>query len=126
MNYSTTLYATKHNYPFERWPTYFEDEKEGEKENPTVHEKCGKVQHIMDELIESLIEMGEMAPIKKKERRFEIAIKALNNLDQKAKIIENEVATDLIDLFNTISYSAGLNPDDYGDGEGITSEWRFW
>jgi hypothetical protein len=33
---------------------------------------------------------------------------------------------DLCELTNTITEACGLNPDDYGSGEGLASEWRDW
>jgi hypothetical protein len=40
--------------------------------------------------------------------------------------IETGEREDLCELTNVISLAAGLNPDDYGSGEGLASEWRDW
>jgi len=45
-------------------------------------------------------------------------------LNDSTEIIETGEREELCELFNKISLSANLNPEDYGEVEGIASEWR--
>lgn len=57
---------------------------------------------------------------------FRVAIERTNELDAETEMIETGEREDLCELTNRISVAAGLDPEDYGDGEGLASEWRDW
>ena len=114
-SYADTLYATKQTYPFDRWRTFLKDADE--------HESCEEVQKAFDVLIADLIELGPAASEAQKKKAFQKAIEATNEHED---IIMTGEREDLCELTNTITEACGLNPDDYGDGEGLASEWRDW
>ncbi|MBD2767437.1 hypothetical protein IC235_05980 [Hymenobacter sp. BT664] len=114
-SYSEILNAIKRQYPFDRWRKYYTDASE--------HESCAEVQQAFDELIARLIELGPEAPEAQKKQAFQTAIEATNEHEDLIMTIERE---DLCELTNTITEACGLNPDDYGSGEGLASEWREW
>ncbi len=130
MIYSEKLLETKKEFPFDEWRTYFyppKDEPELGGMEQYTKENCDSAQKIMDDLISDLIKIGEFAPKKDKENLFKIAVEGLNTLeDEESGIIETNEREKLCELFNHISLVAGLNPEDYADGEGIASEWREW
>lgn len=118
-DFSQRLLATKSAYPFDRW-------KESDLPQYT-DEACVGFLHIFDELIARLIALGENASAEDKLAAFESAVRALNRLNEKdSSLIETGEREDLCKLCNTIATAAGLNPEDYGDGEGPASEWRDW
>ena len=122
MIYSEKLLATKVGSPIDGW------RKLPENDWPPQYtkENCDAAQKILDDLIMNLIKIGEDAPKKDKEDLFQIAIESLNELNDSTEIIETGEREKLCELFNKISLSANLNPEDYGEGEGIASEWRDW
>ena len=129
MTYSDKLNATKEGYPFEKWQEYYPNENNNfEGMEQYTPENCGKAQQIFDTLIAQLVEIGENAKKKDKEKLFEIAIIGLNTLNDETEgsLIETGEREDLCELIDNISISAGLNPEDYADGEGISDEWREW
>lgn len=121
MNYKEKLNQTKNNYPFERWRESFEFGLE-----QYTQENCDAMQKIFDNLIENLISKGENASEKEKIESFRIAIEATNELDEKTFMVETGEREDLCALTNIISMAVGLNPQNYGSGEGLASEWRDW
>jgi hypothetical protein len=130
MTYSEKLNATKEDYPFNQWREYFlpnEEEDFGGMEQYTP-ENCDKAQQILDDLINDLIKIGEKSKDEDKEKLFEIAIIALNTLNDETggSLIETGEREDLCELIDNICIAAGLDPEDYGDGEGISDEWREW
>lgn len=118
MNYEEKLLETKKSYPFARW-------QESEIDVYTA-ENCAAMQSIFDELIADLIAKGENALESEKIESFRVAIEATNELDGETGMIETGEREDLCELTNTITVAAGLDPDAYGDGEGLASEWRDW
>jgi len=120
MIFQEKLLETKLFFPFENW-------RKNLKYGLTQYTKnCEAAKKIMDDLIMNLIKIGEDAPKKDKEDLFQIAIESLNELNDSTEIIETGEREELCELFNKISLSANLNPEDYGEGEGIASEWRDW
>jgi len=52
---------------------------------------------------------------------------SLNELDDKIDgLIETGEREDLCELIDQITIAAGLNPENYADGEGLADEWREW
>lgn len=75
-----------------------------------------------------LIALGENAPEDEKLQAFQVAVEALNTLNDETdgSLIETGEREELCDLFNAIAVKAGIDPNQYGDGEGPASEWRDW
>ena len=70
---------------------------------------------------------GETASEEAKIESFYAAIKATNVLDDETGgMVETGEREDLCELTNVITEAAGLDPDKYGGGEGLASEWRDW
>jgi hypothetical protein len=129
MTYSERLILTKEGYPFEEWKEYYpneENEFHGMKEY--TPERCDGAKQIFDNLIGKLIELGEQARKADKEKLFEIAVIALNELNDETKglLIETDQREELCQLIDNISIQAGLKPEDYADGYGIADIWREW
>ena len=91
-------------------------------------ENCAGAQKIIDDLIARLVAIGETADENAKIKQFEIAVVALNMFNDKADgcFIETGEREDLCPLFDRIAEAAGLDPQKYGGGEGVASEWRDW
>jgi hypothetical protein len=132
MSYSEEILKHKAEYPFDKWRTYFYGDEDDEEEDSGMEqytpENCDKAQQIMDDLLSGLIQLGEKAPQSAKVELFRTAVESLNELNDETdgSIIETGEREELCELFDNISLSAGLNPKDYGGGEGIASEWRDW
>ena len=118
MNYEEKLSQTKSRYPFARW-------RESEIEVYSA-ENCGRMAKIFDDLIAELSAKGEAAAEAEKIASFRAAIEATNELDGELGMVETGEREDLCELTNVISEAAGLDPDKYGGGEGLASEWRDW
>lgn len=123
MAYKDQLYQTKQLYPFNNWKKYYEQRLE-----QYAEEACERARKIFDTLIEKLISIGEDAGENEKIPLFQKAIESINELNEEYDevLIETGEREELCELFNQITIAAGLNPDDYGDGEGLASEWREW
>ena len=117
--YTEKLNITKRDYPFARWRESYENGLE-----QYTQENCDEVKNIFDTLIASLIALGEDATETEKIRVFQTAIEATNEFDE--EIIETDEREELCKLTNSITLACDLNPQDYGDGEGLASEWREW
>lgn len=91
-----------------------------------TEEVCDEAQAILDRLIEALIQLGEEAGESEKLRHFEACVTALNELDEREGIIETGEREDLCELIDIIGTEAGIDPNKFGDGDGIASEWRDW
>ena len=129
MNYLENLNATKANYPFDRWRTYYPNESNNfEGMEQYTSENCDKAQAIFDTLIDKLGELGENGTKSDKEKMFAIAIIALNDLNDETDgaLIETGEREDLCELIDEITIKAGLNPEDYAVGDGMADEWRDW
>lgn len=118
MTYAEKLNQVKARYPFERW-----QESEIEMYTP---ENCAAMRGIFDDLIAALVEKGEAASESEKVELFRMAIERTNKLDDETGMVETGEREDLCELTNIISIAAGIDPDKYGGGEGLASEWRDW
>jgi hypothetical protein len=128
MTYEEKLEATKVHYPFNRWSeSFFPDENDVGGMEQYAPENCDGAADIMNELIADLVSAGENAAESEKMQLFEKAVEAYNDMDDEiAGFIEIGERDDLCEIFDIITMAAGLNPEDYADGEGITDLWRRW
>ncbi len=85
--------------------------------------RCGG---YYDDLIAALSAKGEAASESEKVELFRVAIERTNDLDGETGMVETDEREDLCELTNVILIAAGINPDNYGEGEGLASEWRDW
>lgn len=122
MEYHNRLLATKEAYPFSRWRENFDEGLE-----QYTEENCKKVATVFDNLINSLISLGENASEEQKVQLFKIAILKTNELNNEIDgLIETGEREDLCELTDNITIACGLDPNKYGDGEGLATEWREW
>ncbi len=122
MTYEEKLNQTKSTYPFEQWKAKAEFGLE-----QYTPENCDRMRKIFDDLIAGLIAKGENASESEKIESFRTAIEATNELSEEIEdLIETDEREELCELTNIIGAAANLNPDNYGDGEGLASEWREW
>ena len=122
MDYEEQLEATKKYYPFSNWRESYNEGLE-----QYTEENCNKTRSIFDSLIAGLIEIGQNANEGDKVQLFKTAVLSLNNLnDQVEGLIETGEREDLCELIDQITIAAGMNPENYADGEGIADEWRDW
>lgn len=123
LSYIEELIATKQYYPFSKWRQNYT--KYGMLQY--TEDNCTAAKNIFDTLLEKLIKTGENGSAQKKEKYFEIAILALNELnDLEQSLIETGEREDLCELIDKITLAAGLNPQNYADGAGIADQWREW
>ena len=113
--YADQLNAVKQQYPFARWRKYWQQ--------PDEQEDCNRIEQAYDQLIARLTELGPDAPEAQKIECFEQAIAVTN---EHAGVIETGEREDLCELTNVVTQACGLQFADYGDGEGLASEWREW
>lgn len=113
----------KKYYPFTKWRDAYSHGL-----TQYTPENCDNAQKIFDDLISGLAKLGENAGEANKISLFKKAIIATNILDSlnHFNLIETEEREELCELTNQITIACGLNPDDYGNGEGLASEWREW
>jgi hypothetical protein len=122
MSYSEKLLKTKLLYPFSKWRDSYNAGLE-----QYTEENCNKVKTVFDELIEKITKIGESASKEEKVKLFEGAILSLNKLnDQIDGLIETGEREDLCELIDQITIASGMDPKEFGDGEGIADEWREW
>jgi hypothetical protein len=121
-DYQSKLFAIKQFYPFDRWrESYNNGLTQYTKEN------CDKTKKVFDDLIASLLKIGENAREEQKKELFKTAILKTNQLNEEIDgLIETGEREDLCDLADKITIACGLDPHKYGDGEGLASEWRDW
>ncbi len=123
MSYESNLLETKTNYPFARW-------REGEAHGleQYTEENCNAARGIFDDLIAELIKLGEEAREEDKIGKFKIAVESLNELNDETDgaLIETGEREELCPLIDLIARKVGMDPNKYGDGEGLASEWRDW
>jgi hypothetical protein len=118
-DYRRRLVKTKERYPFARWAASGLEQY--------TAEACRLFTAVFDELIEKLGALGEHAPEGEKIAGFQRAVEALNALNEKDEsLIETGEREDLCELCNLIATAAGIDPREYGNGEGPASEWRDW
>jgi len=113
----------KESYPFDKWRGYERDGLE-----QYTQENCEAAKRIMDTLLSDLAALGELASESEKIQKFQVAVESLNELNDETEgaLIETGEREELCDLFNIIAVKAGIDPANYGDGEGPASEWREW
>ncbi len=122
MEYQNKLNECKKSYPFNRWKESFSHGLE-----QYTEENCNKVKEIFDNLIAGLISAGENISETEKVALFKTAILASNELNNEIDgLIETGEREDLCDLTDIITRASGLDPEKYGGGEGLASEWRDW
>lgn len=117
------LEECKAEYPFAKWIL-----------NSTEHgmeqytqENCEAVELIFDELIADLKLLPSDASKEDKVLLFKYAIINTNTINRRVDdLIETGEREDLCELVDQISIAAGLEPEEFADGEGIASEWREW
>jgi hypothetical protein len=129
MSHETLLLEVKAKYPFDKWKTYAQPGKNGEKGlEQYTEENCEAAKRILDTLISDLIDLGEEAPEEDKLQKYQVAVEALNTLNDETdgSLIETGEREALCELFYVIALKNGLDPTKYGDGEGPASEWRDW
>ena len=73
MDYATNLLEVRQQYPFDNWKTY-------DMEQYTV-ENCEAAQRIFETLLSDLIALGENAAEDSKLQTFQLAVEALNTLN---------------------------------------------
>ena len=118
-DYANRLNQTRGAYPFGRWRESGLDQY--------TDEACASFGAVFDSLIRDLTTLGDEASEERKLAAFKKAVEALNALNEgDGSLIETGEREDLCELCNAIAAAAGLNPADYGDGEGPASEWREW
>ncbi len=117
--YRQKLNEVRQAYPFARW------QAGGlEQYSPKA---CAAFVAVFDDLIATLADAGPAAPEGQKLAAFQTAIERLNRLNEEDEsLIETGEREDLCELCNLIATAAGLDPAQYGDGEGPASEWRDW
>ncbi|MEY4767824.1 MAG: hypothetical protein RL637_463 [Pseudomonadota bacterium] len=123
MNYPEKLENNKQYYPFDRWQVAADFESP-----PCSEQNCQRARTIMDDLIRHLIDLGEQVSSSEKIEYFKVAVEAYNYLNEELKrqLIDDQKREELFILFNQITLSIGLDPQDYGYGEGLASEWCDW
>ena len=118
MDYEQGSLDTKKLYPFEHWRGY-------ELEAYT-DANCDRAKQIFDDLISKLVMLGESAGDDDKVACFKFAVLALNDLESTTYMIETGEREELCELIDAITVAASLDPEDFGDGEGMADEWRSW
>jgi hypothetical protein len=122
MEYQNKLNACKTAYPFKRWRDAFKNGLEQYTET-----NCNKIESVFDNLITALVTAGENAAEKDKVALFKTAILETNTLNDEIEgLIETGEREDLCELTDIITRACGLDPEKYGAGEGLASEWRDW
>lgn len=120
--YATTLKALKADFPFDEWKEMGDAGME-----QYTEENCAKARTIFDTLIADLIALGEDADDDAKIDAFQTAVESLNALNEEVDdMIETDEREQLCELINRITEAVGIDPEDYGGGEGLASEWREW
>jgi len=123
MDYEAGLLEVKEIYPFDKWQLY-----KGDGLEQYTKENCEVVKLIFDALLSNLIALGKDAREEHKIQKFQVAVEALNSLNDETdgSLIETDEREELHKLLNVIANKAGIDPRNYGNGEGPASEWRDW
>jgi hypothetical protein len=121
-SYKKQLLAVKQFYPFARWQENYNDGL-----TQYTKQNCNSIQKVFDDLIASLISIGETASEEQKKQLFKTAILKTNELNEAIDdLIETGEREDLCELTDKITIACGLDPLKYGSLEGLASEWREW
>ncbi len=122
IDYQKKLLATKEFYPFDKWRESYNDGL-----TQYTKQNCDKTKKVFDDLITSLINLGENGSEEQKKELFKSAIIKTNILNDEIEgLIETGEREDLCELTDKITVACGLDPHKYGSGEGLASEWRKW
>lgn len=123
MEYQNKFNEAKSFYPFNNWRESYNHGLE-----QYTQENCDKAKKIFDDLINGLVSIGENATEEEKIVFFKTAILATNELNSECGecLIETGEREDLCELTDKITIACGLDPEKYGDGEGLATEWREW
>lgn len=97
---------------------------DGETLNPSDRSISG----ILDDLILQMESSGDSACEEEKLEHFKQAVLAMNRLNDRhdGGLIETVEREDLCETLNAMARIAGIDPTNYGGGEGVASEWRDW
>jgi hypothetical protein len=117
-----SLAEVKKMYPFKEWRA---KHKEGFEQFTAAN--CKKATQIADALVAGLMALKDGTASQKLDL-FRVAVLAYNQLNDETggTLLETEEREELVGLINTISGLVGLDPKDYGGGEGVATEWRDW
>jgi hypothetical protein len=130
MTYTEKLESTKKEYFFKEWieKSIPDEDEDFPGMEQYSEENCMRAQKIFDDLLDGLILKGQNAPESEKIALFKICVLALNDLNKEIDngFIETNEREDLCELIDKITIAAGLNPEEYSDGEGLSDEWREW
>ena len=123
MDYSEKLAEVKKLYPFDLWRRQFEDGLE-----QYTEENINLAIAIIDNLLANLVDLGESASLNEKIELFRVSVEAMNELNDELDgcLIETGEREELCALYDDIALAAGIDPAQYGEGDGIASEWRDW
>ena len=123
MDYATELLKFKQDGPIEGWRASYKDGLE-----QYTEENCAAAERILDTFISDLVALGEDAREEDKMQTFQVAVEALNTLDDESghSLIETGEREELCEFFYVVAEKAGIDAKKYGDGEGPASEWRDW
>ncbi len=117
------LEACKVQYPFANWRR--KNTEYGMSQY--TQENCESIELIFDELIADLKTLAADATAEDKVLLFKYAVMNTNTLNYRIDdLIETGEREDLCELFDHITIAAGLEPEEFADGEGIADEWREW
>ncbi|WP_409416210.1 hypothetical protein [Flavobacterium sp. PS2] len=129
MIYQKRLNEIKDNYPFDEWIDNFSADTEDKNDKGIeqyTQENCDVIKAIFDYLLGKLCLLGEKASELNKIELFEITINLLNRFNDEKGLFDFGVSEDLCDLVDEITLVAGLNPEIYANGKGISDIWREW
>ena len=123
MSFSDKLADARKSYPFETWAARF-----GRGLDQYTPENVGLAKAIMDNLIVSLLAVGDEASDEVKISLIKESVEALNDLHNQVnrELIETGEREELCCLLDVITEALGLDADVYGVSVGIGSEWRDW
>jgi hypothetical protein len=90
-------------------------------------ENCDKAESIVLNLVSELTKLGVECSEQIKLTAFKSSVQAMNNLNRAVPgFIETGEREALCEIYDEIAKSVKLNPENYGEGDGIASEWREW
>lgn len=123
MKYAEKLAGVKNLYPFDLWREHYENGLE-----QYTEENIGLARAIVDNLLANLVDLGKSASLNDKLELFRVSVEAMNELNDELDgcLIETGERDELCALYDDIAVAAGIDPAQYGEGDGIASEWRDW
>lgn len=122
--FAANMNKVRASFPFDYWhETLYEEHGMLQ----YTFEICKEAEQIMNTLIKDLIALGLKADTDLKLEKFKTAVLAYNQLARENEgLIETGEREDLCEVIDQIGINCGLDPDQYGEGDGIASEWREW